>query len=149
MDVKIRNAQVDDLDALTALLGQLFSIETDFVINGRLQRRGLALMLDGCGKHRCVQVAEVDGQAKGMVTAQLLLSTAEGGVVALIEDLVVDHGLRGHGIGRRLMAHMEKWCRDHGASRMQLLADRTNRRALDFYKRIGWQATKMICLRRR
>ena len=148
MEVKIRNAEVDDIDAMKALLRQLFSIETDFAVDGQRQRQGLALMLDGCQKHRCVKVAEADGEVKGMVTAQLLMSTAEGGVVALIEDLVVDDGFRRRGIGRRLMDHIEKWCHDHGASRMQLLADRNNRYALDFYKKIGWQSTRMICLRR-
>ena len=31
---------------------------------------------------------------------------------------------------------------------MQLLADRTNHPALDFYRRQGWQHTQLICLRK-
>ena len=106
-------------------------------------------MLDGCGKHRCVQVAETEGRVVGMVTAQMLVSTAEGGLVALVEDMVVDRHCRGRGIGRLLMERIEKWARDRGASRLQLLADRTNFQALDFYDRIGWRPTGMICLRRK
>ncbi len=149
MDVKIRNARPEDFDSLTALLQQLFSIEADFAVDAGRQRRGLSLMLDGCLKHRCVKVAEVEGEVAGMVTAQLLISTAEGGVVALVEDMVVDSRYRGRGIGRQLMAAIETWAREHGASRLQLLADRTNFSALDFYDKIGWRPTRLICLRRK
>ena len=149
MDVKIRNAQPEDLDTLTALLRELFSIEADFAVDAQRQRRGLALMLDGCLKHRCVKVAETDGDVVGMVTAQLLISTAEGGVVALVEDMVVAGRHRDRGIGRQLMDAIESWSRERGASRLQLLADRTNFSALDFYDRIGWRPTRMICLRRK
>jgi ribosomal protein S18 acetylase RimI-like enzyme len=149
MDPKIRNARQGDLDALTALLRELFSFEADFSVDAERQRRGLALMLDGCLKHRCVKVAEMDGEVVGMVTAQLLISTAEGGVVALVEDMVVDSRHRGRGIGRQLMAAIESWSRERGASRLQLLAERTNFSALDFYDKIGWRPTRMICLRRK
>lgn len=149
MDVKIRNARTDDLDALTALLRQLFSIEADFAVDAGRQRRGLSLMLDGCLKHRCIKVAEVDGEVVGMVTAQLLISTAEGGSVALIEDMVVDGHFRGRGIGRKLMTAIESWARERGAGRLQLLADRTNFSGLDFYDKIGWRPTRLICLRRK
>jgi GNAT superfamily N-acetyltransferase len=106
-------------------------------------------MIDGCGKHRCVQVAEAEGTVVGMGTAQLLISTAEGGLVALVEDIVVDTQWRGRGIGRMLVSALEQWASLHGATRLQLLADRTNFSALDFYDRIGWRPTRMICLRRR
>jgi GNAT superfamily N-acetyltransferase len=70
-------------------------------------------------------------------------------VVALIEDIVVAPKWRGQGIGRQIMEAIERWCLQHGVTRLQLLADRTNFPALDFYDRIGWFPTRMICLRRR
>jgi ribosomal protein S18 acetylase RimI-like enzyme len=149
MEAKIRNVRPEDLGSLTALLQELFSIETDFAVDAERQRRGLTLMLDGCQKHRCVKVAEMDGEVVGMVTAQLLISTAEGGVVSLVEDMVVNGRFRGRGIGRQLMAAIESWSRERGACRLQLLADRTNFSALDFYDKIGWRPTRMICLRRK
>jgi GNAT superfamily N-acetyltransferase len=149
MDIKIRNAQHQDLDTLVALLKELFSLEADFDFDKNRQRRGLTLMLDGCGKHRCVKVAEVHGNVVGMCTAQTLISTVEGGMVALIEDMVVTSQYRGMGIGSRLMESIEKWARDRGATRLQLLADRTNFGALDFYDTIGWLPTQLICLRRK
>ena len=149
MPATIRNARHEDIAFLVALLEQLFAIETDFTIDVKRHCRGIALMLDGCGKHRCVKVAEMDGAVVGMGTAQMLISTAEGGVVALVEDIVVESGYRGQGIGERIMEAIEAWALKRGATRLQLLADRTNFAALDFYDRIGWLPTKMICLRRK
>jgi GNAT superfamily N-acetyltransferase len=149
MDVKIRNAQHRDLDTLMALLQELFSIKADFAVDKNRQHRGLTLMLNGCGKHRCVKVAEVDGNVVGMCTAQTLISTGEGSMVALIEDMIVAPRYRGMGIGRNLMERIEKWARDRGVTRLQLLADRTNFGALDFYDKIGWRSTQLICLRRK
>jgi hypothetical protein len=71
------------------LLNELFSREADFDVDEKCQHRGLKLMLDGCGNHRCVKVADVAGAVVGMCTAQILISTAKGGLVALIEDMVV------------------------------------------------------------
>lgn len=149
MPIAIRNARHEDIETMVVLLKQLFTIETDFKIDLRRHRRGLALMIDGCGKHRCVQVADADGAVVGMGTAQLLISTAEGGVVALVEDLVIDPQWRRRGVGRKLMASLERWALDREVTRMQLLADRTNFSALDFYDRIGWRPTRMICLQRK
>jgi GNAT superfamily N-acetyltransferase len=149
MPATIRNARPDEIAALVALLEQLFAIETDFKIDVERHRRGLSMMIDGCGKHRCILVADVEGLVVGMGTAQMLVSTAEGGPVALLEDIVVDAKWRGRGLGHQLMEGLEAWSVRHGATRLQLLADRTNFSALDFYDRIGWRPTRMICLRRR
>ncbi len=83
----------------------------------------------------------------GMVTVQLVVSTAEGGFSGLVEDLVVAARERGRGIGRLLLERAEGWARARGASRMQLLADRENARALHFYERAGWRGTRLLCLR--
>lgn len=149
MPVTIRNARPEDIDRMVMLLKQLFAIETDFKIDAARHRRGLAMMIDGCGKHRCLKVADVQGTAVGMGSAQLLISTAEGGAVALIEDIVVDEQWRRMGIGRKILDELERWALKRDVSRLQLLADRTNFAALDFYDRIGWLPTKMICLRRK
>jgi ribosomal protein S18 acetylase RimI-like enzyme len=148
MDVEIRNAENRDLDRLVDLLEELFSIEADFSVDKDRQRRGLTLMVDGCGKHRCVKVADTGGRVVGMATAQLMVSTAEGAFSALVEDVVVTESMRGRGIGEALLDALEAWARQHGAARLQLLADRQNRPALDFYQRRGWVVTQLICLRK-
>jgi ribosomal protein S18 acetylase RimI-like enzyme len=51
-------------------------------------------------------------------------------------------------IDRKLMASLEDLAGSRGATRMGLLADRSNFSALDFYDKIGWHPTQLICLRR-
>jgi len=141
----LRRARHQDLDQLTALLGLLFASEADFGFDGARQHRGLALMLDH--DRGCILVAEEAGKVIGMCTGQVVISTAEGGPAVLVEDMVVDPGHRGRGIGRALMAAMAGWGLEQGATRLQLLADKNNFPALSFYQRIGWRMTALICLR--
>jgi GNAT superfamily N-acetyltransferase len=146
-ETSIRRAGTGDLDALVPLLGALFAIEADFRPDAERQRRGLALMLAD-PLRRVVLLAERGTTVVGMVTAQLVVSTAEGGSSALVEDMVVEAAERRRGVGRLLLAAAEDWARERGASRLQLLADRENAPALRFYERMGWRATRLVCLRR-
>lgn len=145
--VIIRPARPGDIASLTALLKALFTIEEDFVFDEMLQRRGLQMMLDNY--RACILAAEADGQVIGMCSGQLTVSTAEGGPALLVEDVVVRKDWHGRGIGRRLMESLGAWAGEKGASRLQLLADRNNGPALDFYGKLGWQTTELICLRKR
>jgi GNAT superfamily N-acetyltransferase len=147
MDVRIRPASTADLPALVRLLEALFSIEADFTPDRERQRLGLALMLSD-PRRRAVLVAERTGAVIGMVTGQLVVSTAEGGLSVLVEDMVVDAAARGRGVGRTLLRAMESWATKRGATRLQLLADRENVPAIAFYGREGWSATQLVCLRR-
>jgi GNAT superfamily N-acetyltransferase len=149
MSAIIRDARMEDIPEMVLLLEQLFTIETDFTINVEKHRQGLEMMIESSGSSRCVKVADVKGCVIGMGTAQLMVSTAEGAWVALVEDIVVEAQWRGRGIGRKLVSVLETWAWSRGAARMQLLADRTNFSALDFYHHIGWRPTRMICLHRK
>jgi len=143
----IRAAGLADLDRLTALLEQLFAIEADFVFDRPRQRRGLAMLI--ANERATVQVAEADGAVVGMCTGQLTISTAEGGPALLIEDVVVDEERRGIGLGPKLLTAVADWGARHGARRLQLLADRNNAAGQQFYEKLGWQQTDLICLRKR
>ncbi len=147
MDPLIRPVAPADLEDLVRLLGVLFSIEADFRPDPARQRRGLARMLEDPAR-RLVLLAEREGAIVGMITVQLVVSTAEGGDAGLVEDLVVDEACRGAGVGRRLLDEAEEWARAQGATRLQLLADRENEPALRFYARQGWSSTRLVCLRR-
>jgi len=147
VDLPLRPASPADLDALVRLLEVLFTIEADFRPDPERQRRGLALLLADPTR-AAVIVAAREGRVVGMVTAQLVVSTAEGAPSALVEDLVVEEAARGQGLGRRLLAAIEAWARARGATRLQLLADRENAPALRFYARCGWSDTQLVARRK-
>ena len=137
----IRTARQEDLPALTALLAELFAIEQDFSPDTTRQRRGLALLL--ADERATVLVAEVAGQVIGMVTLQSLISTAQGGWVGLLEDLVVASAWRGEGLGSRLLAAAQEAADNQGLSRVQLLVDEDNHSAKGFYRNQGLRRTHL------
>jgi ribosomal protein S18 acetylase RimI-like enzyme len=143
----IRTARARDQEALVELLGLLFALEADFAADAGRQRRGLAKLM-AKSRNRLILVAERAGAVVGMATAQALISTAEGGPALLLEDVVVRPAARGQGIGRALLARVEAWGLGLGATRMQLLADRDNAPAFEFYRACGFHPTNLVCLRR-
>ena len=144
--VEVRDAVVKDIDVLVMLLEQLFSIEKDFIFNAERQRKGLLMMIEGCGKHRAVKVAEYNGNVVGMCSVQTRISTARGANVAVMEDLIVDSTLRKSGIGSKLSEAVFEWSRKRGIGHIQLLADMDNQAALDFYSHQNWNRTNLVCL---
>ena len=142
IEILVREARPADLGRLVALLDQLFRIEAAFAPDAHRQRRGLEALL-ARGDRARVLVAEAGGTVVGMLTAQIVVSTAAGGDTAWLEDMVVDAPWRGRGIARRLLADMERWARGRGLARLQLLADRGNAPALALYAGRGWQDTGM------
>lgn len=142
----IRPARSSDLPSLLSLLEQLFHLETDFTFDADKQLRGLELLLQCETGH--IAVAEIGGRVIGMASGQLLVSTAEGGVALLVEDVVVAPAYQGNGLGSGLLQAVGDWGRSCGAKRMQLLADSENGRALEFYQKRQWHTTRLICLRK-
>jgi ribosomal protein S18 acetylase RimI-like enzyme len=142
----IRRATTEDIPSLLPMLQLLFSIEEDFIFDAEKQQKGLALLMQQ--RSSAVFLAGNDEQIVGMVTGQLIISTAEGGPALLIEDLVVSPEHRNQKIARSLLQALGDWAEGGGAHRMQLLADCNNKEALSFYAKCGWNQTKLICLRR-
>jgi len=141
----IRPASHEDVRAMTRLLQELFAVETEFEFNEEKQRCGLEMVLDS--PNAGIWVADRRGRVVGMVTVQLVASTAEGAYSGWLEDLVVSSAYRRRGLGRALLKSAVNWAKDRGASRIQLLADSRNVPALIFYRRQEWLQTNMIALR--
>ncbi|MDZ4201430.1 MAG: GNAT family N-acetyltransferase [Gallionella sp.] len=140
-------ATVEDLPHLADLLAELFTLESDFQPERDKQLRGLQLILANPALGRLF-VLRVDGQVAGMANALITVSTAEGGRVLLLEDVIVSRAHRGGGYGRRLVEHVLEWAREQGMTRVTLLADCDNHAALVFYRRMGFEPSRMSVLRR-
>lgn len=147
-EVIVREAVLADVPDMVSLLRELFSVEEDFQFDAARARAGLELLLSDSRGGGHAWVAERDGAVVGMCSLQVLISTAEGGPVGLIEDVIVSRAYQGKGIGASLLRAAEAWAKEHGLTRLQLLADRANTPALEFYDRMGWQKTQLICRRR-
>jgi ribosomal protein S18 acetylase RimI-like enzyme len=146
-NIKIRKAYQSDIPQMCDLLTELFSIEADFVAAPDKQARGLQLLLED-KNGSLVLVASVENEVVGMCSLQTLISTSEGGLVGLIEDVVVKTDYRRKGTGNAMLSEIFSWCEEKGITRVQLLADRDNQEALDFYASREWIFTNLICMRK-
>jgi GNAT superfamily N-acetyltransferase len=146
-EVRIDVAAEADLEAMADLLAELFALERDFRPDRTKQMAGLKLILDNPTLGRLF-VVRVDGRVAGMANALITVSTAQGGRVLLLEDVILHRDHRGGGLGRRLVEHVLDWAAAEGMSRVTLLADRDNAPALGFYRRLGFLASNMEVLRK-
>lgn len=144
----IDSAGAQDIEPLLSLLADLFTIEQDFHPDPARQSAGLRLLLASPSTAAVLVARTHCGQVVGMVTGQLVISTAEGAPSIWVEDLVVAQPHRGQGVGRRLLEAVLQWGQTHGAARAQLLADIDNDSAQGFYQRLGWHPLRMQPWRR-
>lgn len=148
MSMRTRLAEKKDVPQLVLLLNELFSIETDFTADPVKQNQGLMLLLDNSERGFIFVVEEEEHQILGMCSVQYLISTAEGGKVGLLEDMIIKDGYRRKGIGRYLISEILSYAKNEGCKRIQLLADQENLKALEFYKNVGFSRTQLIALRK-
>jgi GNAT superfamily N-acetyltransferase len=148
MNTNISLATEADLPAMADLLYELFTLESDFKPERQKQIAGLKLILDTPAIGQLF-VLRVDGAVAGMANALITVSTAQGTRVLLLEDVIVSKKHRGSGLGRQLVEHVCAWAREQGMTRVTLLADQDNAKALAFYERLGFAASAMVVRRRR
>ena len=136
-------AQSTDIANLVSLLATLFNIEQDFNPDLSKQEKGLALLIHSPNTGTICVAKNTNGKVIGMVSAQLVISTAQGTPSAWVEDMVVEEAYRGQGIGKQLLQRARDWAKDKGASRAQLLVDLSNTEALGYYQHLQWEPTQL------
>jgi GNAT superfamily N-acetyltransferase len=142
----IEPATTDDLPQLADLLFDLFSHEADFIPNRDKQIRGLRLILEQPSRGR-IFVLRSGPRIIGMINLLITISTAEGGFVLILEDLVVHKDHRGQGYGSRLLEHALGYARAKDFLRITLLTDRLENSARAFYEKHGFKQSGMVPMR--
>lgn len=146
----IRTATPADLPALCRLLDQLFTQEAEFTPDRAAQERGLQSIIENAATGEILVACEGE-RLLGMVNLLYTVSTALGAPAALledmVEDMVVDAGDRGRGLGTRLLEAAIATARSRGCRRITLLTDADNTKAQRFYARSGFARSSMIPLR--
>ncbi len=145
-NLHIEPATLDDLPELADLLFDLFSQEEDFVPDRDKQLRGLRLILEEPARGR-VFVIRSANKIIGMINLLITISTAEGGFVLLLEDLVIHRDHRGQGYGSQLLDYAIDFAKKKAFLRITLLTDRPNNRSLHFYLKNGFVESGMVPMR--
>ncbi|MDX1347403.1 MAG: GNAT family N-acetyltransferase [Thiomicrorhabdus chilensis] len=140
--MNLRDANTSDLDDMTRLLEQLFSIEADFQFDAQKHQAALRHIIQSVD---CVCKVATNEQDRviGMGTAQWVYSTATGNKSAWIEDLVIDQKYRSQGIGQQLLNQIIECCQKAGCSRAQLVYDLENDAAIEFYRKQSFNQTRL------
>lgn len=142
----IEQATMEDLSQMVDLLYDLFSQEGDFVPDRGKQERGLRLILEQPNRGR-IFVYRWNERIIGMVNLLFTISTAEGGFVVLLEDVIVDNEFRGRGVGTQLLKHVIEYAKQKEFLRITLLTDRINEEGQAFFAKLGFFKSQMIPLR--
>jgi GNAT superfamily N-acetyltransferase len=142
----IEQATIEDLPQLTELLTDLFTMEEDFKPDHTKQTRGLQLLLEQPNRGR-IFVLRHNGMILGMINLLFTISTAEGGFVVLLEDVIVHRDHRHQGFGDRLLMHAIAYAKQKNFLRITLLTDRLNDDAHRFFKKHGFVESTMIPMR--
>ncbi len=142
----IEIAKPCDIPELAGLLEILFSQETEFFPDPQRQAASLSFIIENPDSGTILVFREKSGVA-GMVNLLYTVSTARGGRVAILEDMVVRPGARGRGIGSQLLKAAIDKARSSGCSRITLLTDSDNHDAMRFYSRHGFSRSQMIVMR--
>ena len=98
MSIIIRKAELNDIETLSNMLNELFSIEDDFIPDSVKQKKGLELIISGIDGGG-IFIAQYGTRVAGMMNLQKIVSTAAGGFAVLLEDLYFEPDMRGRGIG--------------------------------------------------
>src|SRR5882672_3705353 len=116
----IEQATLEDLPQLTDLLVDLFTHEGDFKPDRAKQMRGLRLILEQPSRGR-IFVLRHNGTIFGMINLLFTISTAEGGFVILLEDVIMHRDYRGQGFGTKLLQHAIEYSKKKDFLRITLI----------------------------
>lgn len=146
MSLELGAATREELPQLVALLGMLFSQEAEFTPDDGKQSRALAKILSDPSVGR-IYVAREGGRVVAMASLLYSISTAEGGLAASFEDLIVLPDRRGRGVASALLRFVIQEARKQGVLRLTLLTDSHNERARALYRKLGFADSTMTPMR--
>lgn len=144
---RVQAATIEDLPALAELVMELFTVSGDFAPDRVVQERGLQLILEQPNRGR-IFVLRNNHRIIGMVNLLFTISTARGGFVVLMEDVIVHPDHRGQGYGAMLVEHVVEFARQKGFKRITLLTDKISAESQKFFLKHGFEYSNMIPMRR-
>jgi N-acetylglutamate synthase-like GNAT family acetyltransferase len=143
---RLEPATLDDLPQMVELLVALFSEEADFAPDRHKQEHGLKMILEQPSRGR-IFVLRTDHQIIGMINLLFTISTAVGGTVVLLEDLIIHPQHRRRGYGGKMLEHAIAFAKKKEFRRITLLTDRISAQSQEFFQQHGFMHSSMIPMR--
>ena len=134
--MSVRPVRPDDVPAVVGLVRELADYEKS-LHEARLTEEQLAGVLFGDSPALFGHVAEHAGEVVGTALWFLNFSTWRGTHGIYLEDLYVQPGHRGRGLGQELLRTLAALCVERGYSRLEWSVLDWNTPSIDFYKAAG------------
>jgi ribosomal protein S18 acetylase RimI-like enzyme len=146
MKKEISIANINDLPQLIELLNDLFTQDIEFVPDLKKQKMGLEAIINNpeIGE---ILVLKGDSNILGMVSLLYSISTALGGKVAILEDMIIHQDYRQMKLGKELLGEAIRFSKERNCLRLTLLTDFNNDAAINFYQQFGFKKSEMIPMR--
>ncbi|MEO8334810.1 MAG: GNAT family N-acetyltransferase [bacterium] len=128
--MNVRHATPTDAPTMAGLLAQLGYQSAEDALPARLaaiEREGGAVFVASMPDDRIV----------GLASAARHATLHAGASVAYITALVIADEARGQGVGRSLVATVERWSRENGCTRLSVTSAEHRQGAHAFYPAIG------------
>jgi N-acetylglutamate synthase-like GNAT family acetyltransferase len=145
--VRVHSATIEDLPELVQLVEELMTLQADFTPNKEAHRQGISMILEQPKRGRII-VLRSEGGIFGMVNMLFTISTAMGGMVILLEDVIIHPDYRGQGYGSKLIEHVIDFAKQKGFKRITLLADKLGEDSQKFFQKHGFNFAHMVPMRR-
>jgi predicted N-acetyltransferase YhbS len=132
-EIAIRPAVQGDCAALVRLIAQL-----EYEVSAEEVAERLAAMEP---EEQLVLVAELDGRAVGCLSTSIMRVLHRPKPVGRISMMVVEEGLRGHGIGAMLVRAAEAALAEAGCGLVEVTSHVRRTEAHSFYEHLGYERT--------
>jgi GNAT superfamily N-acetyltransferase len=141
MQVRIHPASPSDALAAVGLMAQLAEFSHGQVDTGVEDRFRAMLELP---THAIFVAEDEKEQVTGLLTISQRWTLWHTGPCALIEELVVDEGVRGQGVGRALIQAAIDWAKAQNCSEVEVSTEADNLKAQAFYRRLGFESAALL-----
>lgn len=145
--VRIETATIEDLDELTDLVVELLDMRGDFSPIRENQEHGLRLILESPNRGRIFALRN-ENRIIGMVNLLFTISTAEGGMVIMLEDFIIHPDHRAQGYSQDLLDRVHKFAKDKNFKRITLLTDKFSPESQRFFATQGYSSSEMVPMRK-
>lgn len=147
MNPSFRMATDDDIERILAFMRDFYAIDA-YPFDDQIARRALTDLIHTPAFGR-VWLIDVDETPVGYLVLTLGYSLEYHGRDAFIDELYIQAGQRGKGIGTQVMTFVEGACRELGAHAMHLEVERGNIAGQRLYRKAGFDGADRYLLTKR
>lgn len=141
--IYVVEAVKSDLPAIRSLLRELIDATSNKqALDTRAAADNLPALLRNSDSY--LLVAKDGGTIVGFINVVVRQTALHVGSSGLIDELVVEKGLRGRGVGRSLVLAAVEKCRQVGCCELEVSTEKTNIAARKFYKQCGFQEDAVL-----